>query len=269
MFKNLSECGFSAAELNIDREGASAHSLTMDTTEAELYDIKKEADSCGISIAGVSTSLYGGLMGSPVKEEREEAKAVLRKQLTAAAALGAECVLAVPGADIAGGADIAEAYQNAYQTLSEMKAEIEEAKIYVCLENVWNAFFTSAFDMKNFIDRLDSPYIKAYYDVGNTVAFSDTVSWINILGERIKRVHIKGYKRNIGVFGALNGGGDFVDLLDGDIDWRGVINALKKAGYESFLTAEVAPTKKYADMREYYKKVSEEEDKILSLEELS
>ena len=135
MFKNLSNCGFSAVELNIDREDTSAHSLTMQTAQAELADIKKEAAAFGLEIAGVSTSLYGGLIGSGIKEEREEAKGILRKQLMSASALGAECILVVPGGDIAGGADIADAYRNSYDTLFEMKREIEDSKIYVCLEN--------------------------------------------------------------------------------------------------------------------------------------
>ncbi len=140
-----------------------------------------------------------------------------------------------------------------------MKQEIEYSKIYVCLENVWNGFFTSPFDMAGFIDRLDSSYIKAYYDVGNTVAFSDTVSWISVLGERIHRIHVKGFKRN----GGVNCGGDFVDLLSGDINWPAVVSALKSEGYDSYLTAEVSPTKAYDEMLTFYKEVSAQEDTIL------
>lgn len=260
MFSHLSACGFAAVELNIDgKNAASAHSLTMDTTEAELREILHKAEHFGLEIASVSTSLYGNLLGSDDKNEREQGKDILRKQMICAAALDADSILAVPGADITGGASIAQAFENAYLALSEMKEEIEYSKIYVCLENVWNGFFTSPFDMADFIDRLNSPYIKAYYDVGNTVAFSDTVSWVSVLGERIQRIHIKDFKRN----GGLNGGGDFVDLLSGDINWPKVITALKNIGYDGYLTAEVFPTREYGQMLTFYKEVSAQEDTIL------
>lgn len=260
MFSHLSACGFAAVELNIDgKNAASAHSLTMDTTEAELCEILNKAEHFGLKIAGVSTSLYGNLLGSDDKNEREQGKDILRKQMICAAALDVDSILAVPGADITGGASIAQAFENAYLALSEMKEEIEYSKIYVCLENVWNGFFTSPFDMADFIDRLNSPYIKAYYDVGNTVAFSDTVSWVSVLGERIQRIHIKDFKRN----GGLNGGGDFVDLLSGDINWPKVITALKNIGYDGYLTAEVFPTREYGQMLTFYKEVSAQEDTIL------
>lgn len=260
MFSNLSACGFEAVELDIDeKKSASAHSLTMETTEAELREILEKAKSFGLQIAGVSTSLYGGKLGSADKSEREKGKDILKKQLMCAAALETDGILVVPGANIAGGDSIQQAYENSFLSISELKEEIECSKIHACLENVWNGFFTSPFDMAKFIDSFDSPYIKAYYDVGNTVAFSDTVSWINVLCERIYRVHIKDFKRN----GGINSGGSFVDLLAGDINWSSAVSALKSAGYDGYLTAEVFPTVKYDDMLTFYKEVSSQEDTIL------
>lgn len=260
MFAHLSDCGFEAVELNVDSsDGASAHSLTMETTVSELREILEKAKHFGLEISSVSTSLYGGLLGSNDENEREKGKAVLRKQMICAAALEADSILVVPGADIANGASVSQAYENAFSALSDMKKEIEYSKIYVCLENVWNGFFTSPFDMAGFIDRLNSPYIRAYYDVGNTVAFSDTVSWISVLGNRIQRIHIKDFKRN----GGLNSGGSFVDLLAGNIDWTAVSTALRSIGYDKYLTAEVFPTKEYDDILTFYKEVSAQEDIIL------
>lgn len=258
MFSHLSACGFEAVELNIDGEPA-PHALTMNTTLEELREIRNKAECFGLEIAGVSTSLYNGMLGADDKETREKGKDLLRKQMICAAALGADSVLCVPGTDISSGASLKNAFDNSYTALCEMKQEIEYSKIYVCLENVWNGFFVSPFDMAAFIDRLDSPYIKAYYDVGNTVAFSDTVSWIKILGDRIHRIHIKDFKRNSG----LNNGGTWADLLAGDVDWPNVVAALKENGYDGYITAEVFPTKKYSEILTFYKEVSAQENIIL------
>ena len=233
--------------------------MTMNTTLEELREIRNKAERFGLEIAGVSTSLYNGMLGADDKETREKGKDLLRKQMICAAALGADSVLCVPGTDISSGASLKNAFDNSYTALCEMKQEIEYSKIYVCLENVWNGFFVSPFDMAAFIDRLDSPYIKAYYDVGNTVAFSDTVSWIKILGDRIHRIHIKDFKRNSG----LNNGGTWADLLAGDVDWPNVVAALKENGYDGYITAEVFPTKKYSEILTFYKEVSAQENIIL------
>lgn len=53
----------------------------------------------------------------------------------------------------------------------------------------------SPFDMKAFIDGLGSPYIGAYFDVGNVVVTSAPEHWIEILGSRIFKIHVKDYKR--------------------------------------------------------------------------
>ena len=57
--------------------------------------------------------------------------------------------------------------------------------------------------------------------------------WIEILGSRIGRVHVKDFKRSIGT---LDG---FTDLLSGDVNYPAVIAALEKFGYDGPLTAEM------------------------------
>jgi hexulose-6-phosphate isomerase len=59
--------------------------------------------------------------------------------------------------------------------------------------------------------------------------------WVSILGSRIKRIHIKDFKRSIGT---IDG---FVDLLEGDVDFEAVKKALAEIGYDGFVTAEMLP----------------------------
>lgn len=259
MFVQLKCAGFDAVELNLDAAGRSAHSLTLETTDEELINIRHDAENAGIEIASVSSSLYGIKLGNP--EMHDEAEKIILHHIHCAKLLGVDSVLVVPGANIAAGHDIYAAHNTAFAFLNKLKPKIEEEGVYICLENVWNGFFTSPFDMANFIDRLDSPFIKAYYDVGNTIAFSDTVSWIKILGNRIKRVHIKGFKRN----SAFNNGGMWVDIPDADVDWKCVIEALKEAEYNDYLTAEVSPVKSYESMQDFYTDVAMQEAEILNL----
>ena len=59
--------------------------------------------------------------------------------------------------------------------------------------------------------------------------------WIPILGNRIRRVHVKDFRRSVG---SIDG---FVDLLSGDVDFPAVMSALQAVGYDGWVTAEVFP----------------------------
>lgn len=261
MFQELKEAGFEGVELNVDAEGSSAHGLSLSTTREELEEIRAVSRRCELPVVSISTSLYGGKMGSPRKEDREFAKALLKKQLECAKALGCGGILTVPGGQ-SPQISLAEDYKTSQETLASLKDLIAGSGVYVGVENVWNGFFTSPVEMARFIDELNCPMLGAYYDVGNVIAFSWSEFWIETLGSRIHNVHIKDFKRA----GGINQGGKFVDLLEGDVNWKAVIPALKKAGFNGYLTAEVSkedsvdPGMSY---RDFYKSVAKAIDKIL------
>ena len=55
-----------------------------------------------------------------------------------------------------------------------------------------------------------------------------------MLKARIVKIHIKDFKKS-----GWNAG-HFVNLLEGDVRWARVIEALKTAGYDGYLTAELS-----------------------------
>lgn len=261
MFSLLKKAGFDGVELNVDKEDSSAHSLTMTTSTEQLSEIKRLSEKHSLPVVSISTSLYGGKLGSPDKTIREEAQAILKKQLECADALGADGILVVPGG-ISDDVSLLEAWNNSKRALSELKDEIKERGIYVCVENVWNGFFTSPFDMCKFIDELDCDYIRAYYDVGNVVEFSTTEHWIEVLGDKIKKIHFKDFKRN---GGRLHSGGTWEDITKGDVMWDKVVSELRRAGYDGYLTAEVFKQDDSQSFADYYSEVSKQLDAVLSV----
>ena len=84
------------------------------------------------------------------------------------------------------------------------------------------------------IDEVGHPLIGTYFDVGNCILYGYPEQWVGILGERIKKVHVKDFKR------AVATGAGFCQLLDGDADYGAVMRALRGAGYDDFLTSEVS-----------------------------
>jgi sugar phosphate isomerase/epimerase len=45
----------------------------------------------------------------------------------------------------------------------------EKQGIKVLIENVWNTFLISAYDMARFIDEVGSPWVQVHFDIGNMV----------------------------------------------------------------------------------------------------
>lgn len=243
LFASLAAVGFDGVELNLDKEGASAHALSLSTDDTQLREIMSLSRQFNLPVCSISTSLYGSAqLGSPDADERQRGQAVLRKQLAIARALEADTILVVPGG-ISETVSRVEAYQLVLDSLTGLKPEIEASGVRVGLENVWNSFFLSPVEMRNFIDQLASKVIGAYFDVGNVAVFSYPEHWIEMLGQRIFKIHIKDFKRPSSWFQ-----GYFVNLYEGTIDWQRVMDALRAAGYDDWLTAELSIMKQNPDL---------------------
>jgi len=243
--KLVKDSGFKGIELALDEQGE----VGLETSKKELLSIKEYADALGIKIHSVATGLYWSYsFVSDDTKQREKAFEIALKQIETAKILGADSVLIIPGhvgVSFASGLGVIPydiAYERAYTAMNELKPVAEKYEINVGLENVWNNFLLSPLEMRDFIDKIDSPYVGAYFDVGNVVANGYPEHWIKILGKRIKKVHFKDYRINPG------GLGGFVDLLSGDVNWPAVMEAFKAVGYDSWVTAEMLPPyKHYSD----------------------
>lgn len=257
MFAALSEAGFDGIELNLDAPG-SAHALSMESREEDYRKIRMISEKYRLPVVSISTSLSGGMSGIPARWDNY--RTLLRKQIEAAKALGARGILTVPGGM---GADITllTARQNSIAFYKTMKAEIEDSGIFVGLENVWNGFFLSPFDMVSMLEEIDSPAIGAYFDAGNMLAFSDSHDWAEVLAGRIGCVHVKDYLRA----GGINSGGTWQDVTHGSADWSRIIPTLRQGGFDGYLTGEVFKSDPSMSYTDYYKKVAAE---IRSITEL-
>ena len=172
---------------------------------------------------------------------RRRAAGIIRAQIEAAAALGIDTILVVPGAvgvDFIPGCEIVP-YETAYaRATGFVRAALplaKKKKVTLTIENVWNKFLLSPLEMRAFIDQFDSDRVAAYFDAGNALAFGYPEQWIEILGRRIARVHFKDYRRAVG---SADG---FCDLLSGDVDWPAVMRALRGAKYTGWIAAEMIP----------------------------
>lgn len=248
--------GFDAIEFNLDGK-PSPHAFTLDSTDAEITAVRELMAANGIGAVSVSSSMHGGIWATDDPATLDYAKRVLAKQLRIATLLGAGAILLVPGG-MKDGITLKESRANSIKNLKAVEPMIRESGIKVGLENVWNGFFLSPYDMVSFLDELDSDCFGLYFDLGNMVAFSDSAFWCEIVGSRSVRIHVKDYKRN----GGINSGGTWVNLLRGDLDFPRAMAALKATGFDGYLTAEVF---KSADesFESFLHDVSTAEDEII------
>ena len=232
------KAGFEAIELAVAEEGE----LSLNSTRQDVEKIVQEAEEVGIELSSLATGLFWDYsLSSSNDKVRDKAKGIVKKMLELASYLGVDTILVVPGAvDVffkpegeVVSYDVA--YKRSLESLRECLPTAEKYKVNIGIENVWNKFLLSPLEMRDFIDKLGSDYLGAYFDVGNTLLTGYPEHWIRILGKRIKKVHIKDFKRAIG---NVNG---FCDLLEGDVNWAEVMKALREIGYNDYITAEILP----------------------------
>jgi len=229
--------GFEGVELALDETGE----ISLESTRSDASRVRELAEQSQISLYSLATGLYWQYsLTSDDEAIRAAAEKVAKKQLEVASWLGCDTVLVIPG--MVAGLDADSpivpydiVYERAMESLVRLSGYAKSLGVVIGLENVWNKFLLSPLEMRDFIDKIGSAFVKAYFDVGNVVRDGFPEQWIRILGRRIAKVHFKDYKRSVGT---LDG---FCDLLGGDVDYPAVVGALAEIGYDGWVTAEVFP----------------------------
>ncbi len=228
-FRMAKRAGFDSIEINIAEDGE----LTLESDEPAVRSIVASAREAGIELSSLSTGLgWRYPLGSPDPAIREKAQAVVRKSLEVANWMSVDTILVVPGVV---NADTAydDVYRWSQEGLHRVAPDAEDRRVAIGVENVWNKFLLSPLEFARYLDEIGNPYIGAYFDAGNILQYGYPDQWIRILGSRIKKVHVKDFKSNVG-----NGSG-FCNPLQGDVPWAKVRAALEAIGYDEYVTGEV------------------------------
>ena len=151
-------------------------------------------------------------------------------------AIGGTSVLLVPG-KVTPDATYEQSWERSVAEIKKAVPLAEELNIQILIENVWNDFLTDPKETARFIDACGFKIVGSHFDIGNAVRYSPPHEWIPILGERIKKLDIKDYKRPPA--GGNLGAGFSAKLLEGDVDWPHCFAELKKIGYVGWGCAEI------------------------------
>ena len=226
--------------------------LPSDTAEDEARAIAAYAKEKGVGLRTLAAGFgWGKWLCSADQAERKEAVGLATGCLRLASWLGAETVLMVPGATrVAWDASHAEvsyldAWNNATESVRELAPVAESLGVNVALENVWNRFLISPMEWKLFLDQFSSGRVGIYFDVANCCLNCRPEDFVEILGDRIKAVHLKNFEET-DCAGGLHGFGD--DIFKGVVDFKRLFAAFDKAGYRGPFTVEMIPFSRLPDL---------------------
>ena len=256
VFALAKSAGFDAVEVSI------GYDFPLDITQDDARRFGDTAHQAGIQIATIWVS--EPLSANPLNHDDPAARArgveAIRTAIRVAKDMNCGALLLYPGR-LGNGAVFNYGYEVTWERftveLRKLLPDAERAKVLLNPENVWNKFLLSPLEMRSFVDQFHSPWLQTHFDTGNVMQYGYPQDWIQTLGSRIKRVHFKDYKLS-----ARAEQGRFVDLLKGDVNWKAVVTALVRTGYQGFISPEIGYDK---DRPNQLKEVSRELDTILEM----
>jgi L-ribulose-5-phosphate 3-epimerase len=225
---------------------------------AEAESIKKAADQAKLRIHSVMNGDHWQFpLSSGDPEVVQRSMKAMRTSLGNAKLWGADTVLLVP-AVVNPQTSYEDAYKRSQARIRELIPLAAEYKVVIAVEEVWNKFLLSPLEFARYVDEFKSPWVKAYFDVGNVVLWGYPQDWIRTLGKRIVKLHLKDFKFQQNRE-TRKREAEFVNLGDGEIDWRAIHAALNEIGYKGSATVELSGGDKA-----YLADVSKRVDKILA-----
>ena len=231
--------GFDTLELSVSSEGV----INTNSSKAECEMIRKRIDDSGVFVDSIATGMSWGV--SPTSDDesiRKKSISLHQNALKVASYLDCKALLFVPGVVKSPISPEIVRYDRALDRLTEainqMLPIAEDLNVDLCMENVWNGFFYSPIELRDFVDSFDSDRLGVYLDIGNLIGYQQyPPHWVELLNSRIKRVQIKDFQENFDWTGSFS----FCDIGAGDVPWQETIEALRTIEYKSTIIAEMLP----------------------------
>jgi L-ribulose-5-phosphate 3-epimerase len=226
---------------------------TLNTAE-EVKQYKEASEKTGVKICSIMNSDHWKY---PLSDNDPEVvkKCIegLQTSMRNARELGADTVLLVPGV-VTPDVRYAVVYKRSQEQIRKLLPLAKELRVIIAIENVGNRFLLSPLEFARYVDEFKSPWVKAYFDIGNIVSNGYPQDWIRTIGKRLCKVHIKRFEP-----GTDQAKFDPKDRRTQGIDWPDVRKALSEVGYSGWITAEVR-----GGDESYVKEVSSRLDRIFA-----
>lgn len=177
-----------------------------------------------------------------------------------AKAYGATTVLFVPGV-ARNGVTYKECFDRSIIEIKKAIPVAKETGVKIAIENVGNNFIMSPEQAVEYLDAINSEWVGWYFDIGNAGRVGPAERWIQVIGKRILRIHVKDYSAKPA--DPATRGNTRPKLLDGDTNWPAVMKALDNAGYTGWAISE-QPGNQAADV-ETARDMTQRMDRIFAM----
>jgi L-ribulose-5-phosphate 3-epimerase len=167
-------------------------------------------------------------LSSPDPETQEAGRVGLEDAMQESKAVGGSSVLLVPGAVKGKNENHDDVWTRSIVQIRKCIPLAKELKIHILIETVWNGFCLKPELFRDYIDEINSPWVQAYYDIGNMQKYGPSHQWIRVLGKRIIKLDVKDW-------GEKNG---FCPLGKGDVNWNKVRSELEQINFSGWATRE-------------------------------
>ncbi|MDP6467073.1 MAG: sugar phosphate isomerase/epimerase family protein [Pirellulaceae bacterium] len=167
-------------------------------------------------------------LSSPNPASRAIGVAALEQAIRDSYAVGGSTVLLVAGRVSGDDENHDHVWQRSIVEIRKVTPLASRLGIHVLIENVWNGFCEDPSQFRDYLDEINSPWVGAYFDIGNCRKFGPAEDWVRALGRRIVKLDIKDW-------GQKNG---FCRLGEGDVNWPEVQKSLVEIGFSGWATRE-------------------------------
>jgi L-ribulose-5-phosphate 3-epimerase len=195
---------------------------TADEHMAE--EMKTAADKAGVRIDSVMNMDHWDYpLSSSDPTVVERSLSGMRTSLHNAKLWGSDVVLLVP-AVVNAQTSYRDAWTRSQRQIRKLIPLASELRVVIGIEEVWNKFLLSPLEMQSYVAEFNSPWVKAWFDIGNVLLYGYPQDWMRTLGKSIVKLHVKDFKRE-------RDGYKWVNLGDGDTDWPEIRKALREIQY--------------------------------------
>ena len=201
----------------------------------EIIDAVK---ATGLEVSSVCCALHWSKpLSHPDPAIRQEGIEGVILAMEDAKAYGTDAILLVPGI-VNENSHYDDCWNRSIECIKKIVPVAENLKVNICIENVWNKFIMSPMEAIHYMDQCNSEYVKFYLDCGNLLMYGWPEQWIKILGNRLGRIHIKEFSREIAEVEGRRAGFR-KPLTEGSVNWEKVMQAARQYYQNVWLTTEI------------------------------
>ena len=200
-------------------------------SDLKADEVRRASEQTGMPVHGLVDMKHWEIrLSSPDSAVRDQGVAILEQCLRDCKAFGGSSVLLVPGRVSGPDETHDDVWQRSILEIRKVLPLASKLGVWILIENVWNGFCETPELMRDYIDEIASPWVGAYFDIGNCRKFGRSEDWVRTLGRRIVKLDVKDWGDTEG----------FCKIGDGDVDWPAVRQALADIGFAGWCTAEVS-----------------------------